>query len=110
MAKLIEWIDEYRDGEPVEAVIIGDGLVSYGKPKGLPDDYTQKIGKVMTLEEAMPYLTYEFSEGFGLPECTPIVVYTPTWIISVYQYDGSARPFQVPRNPIEGYIPDMPGG
>ena len=111
MSKLIDWINELIDGEPIEAVIIGEmGWDDYNKPGGLPDDYKAKIGKVMTLDDAMPYLAYEFDSGYGAPNCTAIAVYTRTWIVSVSQYDGSTSPFKIPRNPIDGFIPEMPGG
>lgn len=108
MPTLIEWIKYWSDGEDIEAVIIGEmGWTDYNE---ISADYKSVIGKVMSLDEAMPYLTYEFSSGYGSPGCTAIAVYTKTWIISVGQYDGATFPFRIARNPFEGFIPDMPGG
>ena len=109
MTTLLEWIQELSDKEEIEAVIIGEmGWDNYNQPDGLPDDYKSKIGKVMTADEAMPYLTYSFDNGFGAPNCTAIAAYTKTWVISVSQYDGATSPFRMARNPIS-FIPEMPG-
>ena len=109
MATLREWIEKYTDGEPIEAVMLGAfGWDGFEQPAGLVLDGVK--GKVLSLEEAIPYISYEFDDGFGIPECSAIVAYTKTWIISVSQYEGSTSPFRIARNPYDGFVPTMPGG
>ena len=108
MAKLTKWIEELAEGEQIESVIIGEfGWDGYGDDSPLDNKY---IGKVLSWWQASPLLSYEFDDGYGAPGCHAIAAYTKSWIISVYQYDGATKPFRVARNPVDGFIPDMPGG
>jgi hypothetical protein len=99
MATLREWLEEMSEGEEVEFVCFGEG-----------DDRRLPRGKLLTFDEAGAWLDKKFSTVYGIPDCPCIVAWTKSWVISVSQYDGSTSPFRVPRNPTEGYEPDMPGG
>lgn len=110
MARLIDWINELADGEQIEAVMIGP--VGGWCPGFLSDDAIDAgvVGKVLTLDEARPWLERKFDDGYGSAECNSLAAYTKTWIISVNKYDGSTSPFRLARNPFEGFEPPMPGG
>ena len=105
---LLKWITQTADNEPIEAVVLGEkGDLWYGKEE---DEGEEKapLGKVLSLSEAMPFIQYEFDNGYGAPECHAITAYTKSWVIFVVQYDGSTAPYRVPRNPID-HMPEMPG-
>lgn len=105
---LIEYLEK---GEQIEAIIFGAwGWDGYNEPEPPIIDHAL-FGKVMTLEEAMPYLKrFSFYSGYGAPECHAVRVFTNQRIIWVTQYDGSTTLDSSIRNPQEGYMPDMPGG
>ena len=65
--------------------------------------------QLMTWDYALPFLTYEFDDGYGAPGCQAVTAWTANKVIIVVQYDGSTSPFSVPRNPIS-HIAEMPGG
>lgn len=109
MSTLKEWIEEMAGGEPVEAVVIGEmGWGSYGadKVRGYND---QPRNTVIPWDEAVPFISYEFINGFGAPGCNAVVAWTRSWVIFVSQYDGSTEPERIPRNPTD-HEPGMPGG
>lgn len=109
MAKLSEWLLEDAGDEPIEAVVLGEmGWGNYGSD-AVPNYEGQPRGKVLSWEEALPWLGYEFDSGFGAPGCNAVVAWTKSWVISVSQYDGATGTFKVARNPT-GYMPEMPGG
>lgn len=109
MAVLRDWIIEAAAGEAVQAVVLGDmGWGSIGSER-IPNYGDQPRGKVLTWDEAEPWISYEFNDGFGAPGCNAVVAYTESKIISVSQYDGSTTKFIVQRNPVD-HMPDMPGG
>lgn len=102
-------IEEQLTDEVIEAVVIGEmGWSNFKEEnKVIP---AEKKGVVLTWEEGRALLDYEYNTGFGAPDCHAVVVYTPTRIISTYQYDGSTGFFVVMRNPTNGVKPEMPGG
>jgi hypothetical protein len=104
---LRDWILTEADGEAIEAVVMGWG--DYNS-EAIPDYADCPRGKVLTWDEALPWLEYEFDSGYGAPSCQAIYAYTKTWVIAISQYDGSTAPFRIPRNPTEGVMPRMPGG
>lgn len=86
--------------EPIEAVVIGDAPWSRSWQGGdARNKIEQKIGVVLTADEARPMLDYEYDEGFGGVDCNPIHAYTPNRILVVHEYDGSTGVYSVPRNP-----------
>jgi len=108
---LREWIEETANGEPVEAVVIGDmGWKRYRLediPEAARDE--SKWNRCLTWEEAAPLLSYDFSCGYGAPGCQAVVAWTKSRVIFISQYDGSTSPEWVPRNPTD-HEPQMPGG
>ena len=106
MPTLLKWIKETADGEPVEAIVLGE--IEWAKEK-VPNYDAMPKGTVLSLEEALPYLQNEFNDDFGVPKCQAITVWTKSWVIFVVQYDGSTSPHRVPRNPAD-HMPEMPGG
>jgi hypothetical protein len=106
---LESWILECAEGEAVEAVVLGDmGWGGY-KSSEVPDYENQPKGKVLSWEEALPWIGYKFNDSYGAPGCNCVAAWTKSWVISVYQYDGSTGPFRIPRNPVD-FMPEMPGG
>lgn len=108
MTTLKIWIDNLSDGEPVEGVVFGEmGWGDY-HASIVPDYAGQPKGEVLSYEAALRWLTYEFDDGYGSPECNAVTAWTKSWVITVIQYDGSPRPIRLPRNPVS-YLPTMPG-
>ncbi len=108
---LVRWIIELSDGEPVEAVVIGEmGWGDYNAEDNPQWEAQQPhFGKVLSWSKAKPLLNYDFDSGYGSPRCNAIYAWTKSWVIAISQYDGSTSPFRIPRNPAEG-LPEMPGG
>ncbi len=110
MSILREWLEDMADGEHIEAVVIGDmGWGDGYYSERVPCFGEQPKNIVLTWDEALPWISYEFGNGYGAPSCNCIVAWTKSWVISVSQYDGSTSPFRVPRNPV-AHEPEMPGG
>ena len=111
MSAYREMMDCLEDGEIVEAITFGEwGWDGYKEPKPPPIPSNMK-GRVLTVDEAKPLMQdWKIYSGYGAPECYAIRVWTNTRILWVTQYDGSTRIDDSPRNPLDGYIPDMPGG
>lgn len=110
MPTLKGWIEEMAEGEPVEGVVIG-GMAwddDYRSDE-IPGYAEMPKNVVLTWDVAAPLLTYEFSDGYGAPECQTITAWTRSWVIAVSQYDGSTSPFRLARNPTD-HEPVMPGG
>jgi len=100
-----------EEGEIVEAIVFGEfGWSGFGEEdinNPIPKD---KIGVVMTIEEAKPLMDgWSYFGGYGSPDCYATNVWTNQRIIWVTQYDGSTNLDSAPRNPKDG-VPDMPGG
>lgn len=106
---LKRWIEEATDGEPIEAVVIGEmGWGDYAS-ESVPNYNTHIRGKVLTWEQAAPMLDYDFDTGFGAPECEAIYAWTASRILLISQYDGATHPHVIPRHPVD-CMPIMPGG
>jgi len=105
-------LEEYLEkDEVVEAIIFGAwGWSGFGEPEPNPLPH-ELFGKIMTFDEAKQYMKdWSFYGGYGSPDCYAVNIYTNKRVIWVTQYDGSTNLSSMPRNPIEGEIPDMPGG
>lgn len=109
MANLKGWILKAANGEAVEGVVIGEmGWGSYGSD-GVPNYAQQPRNRVLTWQEALPWIDYEFEAGYGAPGCNAVYAWTASRVLFVSQYDGSTCINSVPRNP--GDVPPvMPGG
>lgn len=99
---LFKWLEEASDGEQIEAVVLGEKPYDCEWPE-------YPLNKLMSLEEAMPYLTIEFYTGYGAPDNPPMHAWTKTWIIGTSMYDGYTGWFRIPRNPCN-CTPCEPGG
>ena len=118
----IEELKEYlNEGETVEGIVFGawgwgsapqegeDWDVGYFEPDNIPVPYDMR-GKVLTLEQAEPYMTgWNFFGGCGAPNCYATYVWTTQRVIWVTQYNGETELDSAPRNPL-AMMPDMPGG
>lgn len=106
-----ELMKELEEGEKIEGIVFGAyGWSGFGEDEisdPIPQD---KRGKLMTLDEARPYMqSWSFNGGYGSPECYATYIWTNKRILWVTQYDGSTCLDSAPRNPVD-CIPDMPGG
>jgi len=106
-------LEEAGDEEIVGIVIGWYGWsTSSCDPSRIADDRNvprEKIGVVLTWEEAKPFLGYTYDSGYGGAECHAITAWTPTRVLFVAQYDGSTWLDSVPRDPL-AHQPSMPGG
>ena len=97
-------------GERIIGVVIGDmGWVGGYNKENVPLYDVQPRGKVLSWEQAAPFLDYEYDTGFGAPECNAVYAWTISSVLFVVQYDGATSVQSVPRNPME-VTPEMPGG
>ena len=109
MANLVQWLEQSAAGEPIEAVVIGEmGWGDYGS-EAVPSYDQQRRGEVLSWDEALPMLDYEFDDGFGAPGCNAITAWTASKVIFIDQYDGATGPVVIPRHPT-AHMPKMPGG
>lgn len=108
MAKLKDWILEEAEGEKILGVVLGSiDEWSRERLSYIPGDYPEK--RLLTWEQALPWIEYEFSNGFGSEGCFSICAWTENKVIAISCYDGSTSPFSLPRNPCD-CDPIMPGG
>ena len=98
MTTIKEWILEEANGELIQAIVIGD-TTNYQKKTcyHIPESYPQK--QILSWEEALPWIDYQFDDGFGIEQCFPIFAWTENKVIAISCYDGSTSCFSIPRNP-----------
>ena len=97
--------------EPIEAMVIG----KYGGD--WPHIYShnlitipeEKLGVILSGDEALSLLVQPYEGGYGSPDCHAVYIWTKTRVYWVTQYDGSTSLDSAPRNP-EPVMPIMPGG
>ena len=107
---LKQWLLDMADGEPIEAVVIGQmGWGDDYRSDGVPDYAAQPRFTVLSWEQAAPWLDYNFDSGYGAPACNAVYAWTASRVIFISQYDGSTTPHWGPRNPAP-CEPIMPGG
>ena len=94
--------------EPIEFIVIG-GMEwgDYHSEKRPP--YQEIKGKLLSWEEAIPYIDYEYNTGYGSLDCQAITAWTANKVIFVWQFDGMTEVAFIPRNPVP-HMPSMPGG
>ena len=123
-----EVLTELEPGETVEAVVFGAfGWGSYDDDDDEPaadddpvvddDELTARIiprekrAVPLTWEEAAPLMAgWSFYGGYGAPSCYATYIYTNHRIFYVSQYDGATSLRSLPRHPVPGVMPQMPGG
>lgn len=94
-------IDEFRADASRNAEVYGDDRNLITAEHG---------GRPLTWDEARPLLDYPYDTGFGGNDCHAIWAWTSRWILFVSVYDGATMVERVPRNPVEGGIPELIGG
>jgi hypothetical protein len=104
MPNLKNGLLEKAGDEPIEAVVIGE-MNKYAKHT-LKSYDTQPRGKVLSWNEAVSYIDYEFNNGYGAPRCNAIYAWTKTKVICTQEYEGIVSLFVVPRHPIDCF-PEM---
>jgi hypothetical protein len=110
-------MDVLQDGEEVECVIFGpwgwgtfDEDSQYQKAPD-PQVPPSIMGRRLILTEAEPFLkAFSFEGGHGSPDSYATWIYTNQSVFWVTQYDGSTGLSSMPRHPIQGLVPHMPGG
>lgn len=101
--------DTLEEGEIIESGVIGEmGWGDYNSEKVPNYDKIPK-GKTLSWDEMRKWLYYDYSTGYGAPECNAVYIWTNHRILFVVQYDGSTSIHGIPRNPVD-CIPEMPGG
>lgn len=108
MPTFAEDIERALDDPPEWAVIGEMGWHGYEKDERHAPGLQRK-GELLSWETARPLLDYEYSNGYGAPDCHAVWVWTSTRVAWVTQYDGSTAVDSAPRSPVAG-LPDMPGG
>lgn len=101
MAVLSKWIEEMAGGEAIEAVVIGPHYRDMYEHD--PDERfnAAPTNKVLSWDEAKPFLSYEYDSGFGGADCHPFFAWTATKVMTVTEYDGATGPAWFPRHPID---------
>lgn len=109
MSALKDLKEYLGEGETVEGIVFGSwGWGGHREPFDVPVPPNVR-GKVLTLEQAAPYMDgWSFYGGFGAPKCYAVYVWTTSRVIWVTQYDGATDLDSAPRNPME-IMPDMSG-
>ncbi len=103
------------DGEEVECVVFGpwgwnsvNDMESEAPEPQVPPSI---MGRRLILSEAEPFLkAFSFSGGYGSPDSYATWIYTNKKVMWVTQHDGSTGLNTMPRHPIQGQVPYMPGG
>lgn len=90
-------IEEAAYDEEIIGCVIGKWDAYFGDEKGLGG---APINVVLEWHEARKYLDYEYECGYGLADCHPIYAWTNTYVLFVYEYDGSTSISRKPRNPM----------
>jgi len=98
MAVIAKWIEELANGEEIESVIVGNHDREFYSESEPFNGVT--VNLPISWEEAKPFLSYEYDNGFGRANCHPVIACTKSRIITVTEYDGATGPAWFPRNPI----------
>lgn len=113
-----EFVDLLQDDEAVELICFGNwgwscgdanDELGYGEPESRPVPVNQRF-RLLTFDEAEPFMHgWQFSGGFGAPNCYAFRAWTDKRVIFVGKYDGSTWLDWVPRHPSKE-PPEMCGG
>ena len=83
--------------EPILAIAVGPMRGGYNW-QGESPDHPLGPGPV-DWPVAMPFLDYEYDDGFGGQDCHDIWGWTETRVLFVHEYDGATSVASAPRNP-----------
>jgi hypothetical protein len=86
------------DGEPIEAINLGEENIYCYEGKDSRDIPEDKLNKILSWEEGAKYLDYTWNSGFGGSDCHFITAWTASKVIYIHEYDGSTTVVYVPRN------------
>jgi hypothetical protein len=103
METLNAWLLEAAEGQKILGVVLGRRPWNSEWPEW-PE------GKLLSYEEAMPWLLIEFDDGFGSQGNPPLHAWTEDWVIGTENYDGSTDWFRIPRNPCDTDVCEPGGG
>lgn len=107
MPNFLQDIQAVLAGEEPEAWVCG----GRGYRRGADDTRLERCshGVVLSWNEALTALDYDYDAGFGGVDCNSVYIWTATRILFVDEYDGSTSVCSIPRNPQAG-MPGLPGG
>lgn len=54
---------------------------------------------ILSLEDALKALDYEYDDGYGWQDCHDIYMWSSDWVYYIHEYDGSTCIRSVPRHP-----------
>lgn len=99
---------EHESGlEDIEAIVFGEiDKYSAAIPSNLRSEYAANVGEVLTLAEALPFITQETPEH---SDPLPFIAYTASWILFVavdWEY-SRFEVFRLPRHPYPGWVPEL---
>lgn len=86
-------------GQPIEAIVVGpfDQWDDTEPPRWVPPELQNKL---LSWEQAAPFLDKPWCAGFGGADCPPIMAWTKDYIVLVGEYDGATGVDRYPRNPV----------
>lgn len=97
------------NGEAIEYIVIGVmGWGDHGS-EAIPGYSNIPKGELLTWNEAVNYLDFDYDNGFGVPGCMSIFAWTESRVLFVDQYNGATSVCTIPRNPID-VMPQIFGG
>jgi hypothetical protein len=117
MPTLRDWLIEAAAGEPIVAVVFGRvGTLGAGEPltghdwplwdddmegDNIPGYRECPFHKIVSWQNAQPWLNNEFSCGLGAPQCQAVYAWTAYRVIFIHNYDGATGVRWVPTMPAE---------
>lgn len=99
MATLLSWIESTLGIENILTIMFGNDYYHFS------EDYPEMIGKMLTVEDAMPILVREFTTGWGAAGCPPMYAWSKDSVLVVQEYDGRTGALVIPCKPYDGLLP-----
>ena len=97
------------ESEHVIGVVLGHGDGSYGEVSHIPNYSSMPFGKLLSWDEALKWIDYDYYGGFGTGGCQCFYMWTEQSVLLVEGYDGTCHIVKIPRNPID-VLPVFIGG
>lgn len=108
-------IERCAEGAPIVGCVIGAfGWGDIMDPPGEAYREHHSVpmalrGVVLPWDTARDLLDYDYSRGYGAPDCHAIAAWTASRVIFITTYDGSTGVTYMPRHPF-ACTPNMVGG